>query len=517
MQRWYRYIRVSTEEQKDSYSPEAQIQNTDRQATAAGATIIKTYQDLGLSGKDDNRPELQMMLTDIKRLPKHKRPHAVIVDHTDRLSRNMRDLLNITHEFLVLDIALYTSKGIVDLESDQGIISFQIDGIFAERYLRNLSRETKKGLREKARQGHWVGGISPYGYTRIDKNTIAPSNDASTDLVRLAYSLYQTEGYSLAQLADELNQQAHRWGRTFGVESLRDILQNRAYCGYVSSGGEEFKGKHEPIITEEQWQICAAIRASRTRHRTARHNGSTATTLLIGGLGRCHQCGQALWTSHSGKLVSYYRCAGHSRRNCDLPQQMASKIDEQVLDLICQFSLAVEYHQQALDRLLLLAPEPIPQPDPAQVQAKMDRLSVAWINGNISDEAYQKQLDQLKAQLIAPHEQPQTTVDLMKARQLLASLPDVIQAATLPERRALVRMLFDAIEVSERRVQAIQPKKMYSVLLSAVRYTEKSATVANATSSRRSGKRAFIPTSTSWLSVPLLAGYRQPLIVPSFQ
>lgn len=516
MQQWYCYIRVSTEEQKDGFSPEAQIQATQKQAEASGATIVKIYDgDLGLSAKDDRRPALKQMLADIRNLPKHRRPQALIVDHLDRLSRNLRVLLNIVHDLTQLGMTLYTSKGIVDLQSDAGIITMQFEGIMSEQFLRNLSYKTSQGLLEKARQGFWVG-LPPYGYKKADKDRIVPDGVAA-EAVQKIYALYQTEAYSIAQLADYMNGCTHIYQRTFGLESLRDILQNRAYCGYTASGGQEFTGQHEPLITEEQWQICADIRAARTRHRTTRHTGQTSTVLLIGGLGRCSECGQVMWASNSGRTdqshLAYYRCAGSSRRNCDAKQQNATRIDQQVLDLVCQIGLAVEYHQEAIDQLLEVVPEqPQQHVDPAKIQAKIDRLSVAWVNGNLSDEAYQQQLEVLKQQLIPPVEQPQTYIDLVQARQLLASLPDVIQAATLPERRALIGMLFDCLDIGEKQVKAIQPKKMYAVLLSAARHTERNI-------SRWSGKRASFATSTSidWRSIPLLAGYRQPLVMPAFQ
>lgn len=519
MQQWYCYIRVSTEEQKDGFSPEAQLQAMQKQAELSGATIVKIYDgDLGLSAKDDKRPALKQMLADLKRLPKHKRPQAIIVDHTDRLSRNLRIFLNIVHELQQLEVKLWTSKGIVDLQSDSGIMTMQFEGIMNEQYLRNLSYKTSQGLREKARQGFWVG-LPPYGYIKADKDRITP-HDPAADAVRMIFALYQTEAYSIAQLADYMNNHAHIYHRTFGLESLRDILQNRAYCGYTASGGEEFKGQHEPLISEEQWRICEQIRQARTRHRTARHRGQSSTVLLVGGLGRCHVCGQVMWASNSGRIglnqkhIPYYRCSGSSRRNCDTKQSNAARIDQQVLDLVCQIGLAVEYHQQAIDQLLSMVPEqPVQRIDPVKIQAKMDRLSVAWVQGNISDQAYQQQLAALKEQLTLPEEQPQTMLDLVQARRMLASLPDVIQAATLPERRALINMMFESVDIGDKRIQGIQPKKMYAVLLAAARHQEQIHV------SRWSGKRAFSPTSTSidWCSVPLLAGYRQPLVMPVFQ
>ena len=497
------YIRVSTEEQRDGYSPEAQLANTQRRAELEGFRVTKVYEDLGISGTHDNRPALQEMLNDLRRSSKRQRPTALIVDHTDRLSRNLRILLNITEELDKLGITLYTSKGKVDTESDTGIMMFQIGGMFAEQYTRNLAREVKKGLREKARQGHWVGGICPYGYKRVDKDTIVPAGDASTEAVKRIFELYATKAYSIVKVCDQINLLAGYWGRSFGAESVRDILKNRAYCGYVSSGGEEFPGKHEAIISEEQWQHCAEVRAARSRGRRnaakASHDGPT--TLLVGGIGRCFICGQPLWTSNSGrsKNSAYYRCAGYSRRNCtERRQHNATSIDAQVLELLRGFSLAVEYHAEAIEELMHQQPLQQPQRpkiDPAVIQAKLDRLSLAWINGNISAEMYEAHMQQLKIQLHAAENEAAHTVqqtagfmDLEKARLLLNDLSSVIDQATLHEQRQLVHLVFEHIDVSNKHIQGVQPKKMYGMLLIAARRTR----------IRASGKRGSNPQPSVW-------------------
>lgn len=70
-------------------------------------------------------------------------------------------------------------------------------------------------------------------------------------------------GYGLATdatIADELNARGHqtidtktgRRGR-FEREGVRTILRNRAYLGYVSSGGVEYPGQHAPLIGVELW------------------------------------------------------------------------------------------------------------------------------------------------------------------------------------------------------------------------------------------------------------------------
>lgn len=77
--------------------------------------------------------------------------------------------------------------------------------------------------REEVGDGRWY------------QDTIAPGEYA--EIVRELFERYATGNYSYARLADAINP---RGGKHLRTEAVRDILSNRAYCGFVSSGGREF-------------------------------------------------------------------------------------------------------------------------------------------------------------------------------------------------------------------------------------------------------------------------------------
>jgi hypothetical protein len=310
-----------------------------------------------------------------------------------------------------------------------------------------------------------------------------PANDASTEAVRQIFALYETKMYSYARLADSLNAEADRWGRRFGVEAVRDIIANRAYCGFVSCSGQHYPGKHEPLVSVELWERCAAIRTARATVKWTAENpkpASNPTSLLVG-LGACGCCDQPIWSSTHGNPRSrqvYYRCAGSSRRNCDARLQPARLVDAQLLDLVRGFSLAATTQAEGLRQLLAEQQPPAPPAtvDRAAVQVKLDRLTTAWIEGNISEAAYERQLATLKAQL-GQEPTPAPAVDLLditKATALLADLSAVIDHATIEERRALIQMLFVQVWVQDRAVRAIHPKPMFGALWMAAREFEAS-------------------------------------------
>ena len=50
-----------------------------------------------------------------------------------------------------------------------------------------------------------------------------------------------------------VNEQRTARGRTFGADTVREMLCNAAYCGYVSARRDRtktIKGLHEPIVEE---------------------------------------------------------------------------------------------------------------------------------------------------------------------------------------------------------------------------------------------------------------------------
>lgn len=510
----YLYVRVSTDDQVDGFSIEAQLRAGHAKAAAMGYTVAGVFQDLGESAKTSKRHEFQRMMQLIRQASKPRRVKAIIIDNLDRFMRNLRELLNFHHELKQLGVRLLSATEDIDTESETGKFLFHIHGMLAERYLDNLSRETKKGLREKAKQGLWVGGICPYGYLRADKDTITPANDASTDAVKTIFTLYETKMYSYARLADAMNERSDYWGRRFGVEAVRDIIQNRAYCGYVSSGGAEYPGKHAPIISEEQWQRCAAIRNARATIKWTAENPRPATnpsSLLIG-IGACGCCDQPLWTSMSGNPTSrngYYRCAGSSRRNCDARLQRITVVDEQIIGLISGLSLATAWYEKGIERIIqqsgvAIMPPP-PGIDQAGIQAKIDRLTSAWVDGNISDAAYERQLVTLKTKLQQPPPPPPQTIDVAKAMTLLADLPALIQAATIEERRMLVQMLFKRVWIQDRAVKAISAYPMFAALIQSLERCE--------AGSQCPFPAPLTPFGDLWRSIPLWSSYA--IVMPS--
>jgi site-specific DNA recombinase len=89
---WAAYERVSTEEQaEEGRSIQVQKEAIERCLKTKGDQLYRHYTDPGFSGASMDRPELQALLEDARA----GRFQGVVVHKTDRLSRKLRDILNI--------------------------------------------------------------------------------------------------------------------------------------------------------------------------------------------------------------------------------------------------------------------------------------------------------------------------------------------------------------------------------------------------------------------------------------
>lgn len=136
----FKYIRVSTTEQ-----------NTARQEVDA-AEYDEVLIDK-VSGKDTNRPQLQRLLT------KMRKGDTVTVDSYDRLARNTRDLLELIDTFNKEGITFISIKENIDTSTPQGKLMLTIFAGIAEfERTRILQRQAegiaiaKQGGRYKGRQ-----------------------------------------------------------------------------------------------------------------------------------------------------------------------------------------------------------------------------------------------------------------------------------------------------------------------------------------------------------------------------
>ncbi|MBQ9635812.1 MAG: recombinase family protein [Acidaminococcaceae bacterium] len=297
------YARYSSSNQTEQ-SIEGQLRDNYAWAKQHDITVIDEYIDRALTGTKDNRPDFQRMIADAA----EKRFEIVIVWKLDRFARNRYDSAVYKARLKKYGVKVVSvMENITD--SPEGIILEGLLESMAEYYSANLSENTKRGLRESALKGYWIGGHIPFGYKLVDRKLVA--DEKTAPVVRYMFEQYAA-GVAKADLISELAAKGVRtyYGKPLNYSSFNSVLRNRLYTGYYAYDGQEIEGVVERIIDDDvywktQEQIKARSRAPATRKAKVKY--------LLSGKAYCGICGEPMvgvgGTSRSKKLYHYYRCS----------------------------------------------------------------------------------------------------------------------------------------------------------------------------------------------------------------
>ncbi len=231
------YVRVSTQEQaQQGFSLNAQQEALENYAKALGYDIYKIYRDEGKSAKDmTHRPEMMKMLQDAQ----DKKFSAIFIYKLDRFSRSIKDLILTIDKLKDWGIDFVSLQDRIETTSASGKLMFHIIGAFAEFERNIIGDRTKFGMQRKAHEGGFITK-APKGYILVNKKLMV--NEAEAEKVREIFNKFLNEDISLTQLAKD-------YGIT--TSGLKKLLQNTTYLGKVKFAGEDSKGTHEAIISED--------------------------------------------------------------------------------------------------------------------------------------------------------------------------------------------------------------------------------------------------------------------------
>ena len=184
------YIRVSTEEQanKEISSLNAQQDLLESYIKNHNYQLVVIYREEGLSGTNiKNRPQLKQLLLDAKL----RKFDMVLVTDLDRISRNLRDFLNIWQVFKENGIKFIAINQNIDTSTIVGETLVQQLMVFAELESKmNKQRAEQKRKFEITKKGKWYGGTVPIGFDYDRKAKKLIPNKKEAELVNLIFDLY---------------------------------------------------------------------------------------------------------------------------------------------------------------------------------------------------------------------------------------------------------------------------------------------------------------------------------------
>ena len=339
------YLRVSTEEQVGNFSLDTQKDICNKEADRKGYEIVEYFREEGKSAKSINgRPVLKDMLQYCR---KNKQIiDAVFVYRLDRLSRQTADYLSIRKRLIEYKIKLISATEPTGASPTETLLE-TILASFAQHDNDVRSERTKNGLKARYLSG-LVNGKPPLGYMMKDGKAVRDPD--SWDKVKEAWDLMATGTKSLRDIANIMNSWGLKASHGKKLYKLRPqttqrIFRLKFYMGILTSEvyPEEVKGKHEPMITEEQFYRVQNILDGRCVNKIATPKRShISKDFPLRRIVKCSKCGIGLtagWSKGRNKRYGYYRCAG----KCNNISIKSEVLDEAVIELLRDISPKEEY------------------------------------------------------------------------------------------------------------------------------------------------------------------------------
>lgn len=435
------YVRVSTDMQVEGYSIDAQKELLVNFAKSKEYNCYRFYIDGGYSGKDLNRPAIQELVKDVKK----GKIDTVIVFKLDRISRSQRDTLYLIEEvFNKYNVGFISVRENFDTTSPFGKAMIGILSVFAQLERETILERTRLGLKKRAEAGLWRGGGKiPFPYDYDKKQGILIPNLAKVKLLNKMISLYLS-GSSFLQISNIVG---------MDESMVEKRILSRTNLGIIPYKGEEFKGLHEPVVSEELYNKIIKMNKLRSKSRTARH-------YLLSGKIYCGKCGAKYRYQKWGKrLICYCYSQQKSKPkfikdpNCKNKRYDAFKIENMVLENVFSMSLSNELFEENIITLNVDIVEELKNRI-NKLTNQIDNL-LNYISFKIAIKETSNKIDVLEKERKKLKDQLTNELKMqskIKTKSMVKNLGEVWNYMTFNEQRLIIEHLIQKIVVDEDKI-----------------------------------------------------------------
>ena len=377
------YARVSTEHDAQLSALDNQVDWYDKILLDHPEwELVEKYIDEGITGTSaSKRPRFLKMIEDAK----HKRFDLILTREVSRFARNTVDTLQYTRMLKKYGVEVYfISDNIKTFEGD-GELRLTIMATLAQEESRKMSLRIKAGVKTSMEKGVVWGNGRVLGYDKVGRELVI--NKEQAKVVRRIFEQYLAgKGYSEIASALETDGIPTATGKKhWHYTVIKQILDNSIYCGiltyhkeYVTDYLEQKKvknygqipricvqGKHEPIVTAEEYEDVQKIRAAKRRsdegpHERHQKGGRKFPRTVIGALLQC-ECGDGMhiikWTRYKDRSANGYCCYNKSQKNKEhsknKPKCMVKIIPERLVRIMANY-IFTEYIKENKNRQSIL-------------------------------------------------------------------------------------------------------------------------------------------------------------------
>ncbi len=460
------YVRVSTLEQAQGYSTDAQERLCREYIKhhKPNWTLVQVFRDEGQTGTNIKRPGFQEMLQAVY----DGKVDAIVCHHLDRFSRSLHDIMIYFKLLEDQKVFLSFADEQFDFSTPEGRMHFNFLAIFADWYIKNLSRETKKGKSSLVQFGK-QNNAPPFGYKKLATGTLEVI-DEEAELIKGAFQEYASGNYTDRKIADLLNLKGSRTrgNRTWNKESVRTMLQLDFYYGAVKYLDTLYEGSHQPLISKELFDQVQIIRKSHAaRPRTNTKNFERI--YLLNGLIRCASCGRNLRAqgyernrrTQGHAVYRYYREASRLRglecQTSDIYVH-ADIVEQQIGAIVQAFVFPPEWKKEIRDALNSGLDQQHRKDERTEILEKLKRLGELYLDGLVERQPYLATREELNQRLGSMSSSEPTQI--IETGQTLESFLQIWPLASESQRRDICQLMFEWVEadMEKARISRVMPR-----------------------------------------------------------
>lgn len=389
------YCRKSTD------SEDRQVQSLDAQerelleiANKFNLEIAGTYRE-SMSAKATGRPIFANVLKQIT----SGKADAILCWKLDRLARNFADggnIIDLLQRSVIKEIRTYEGT---HLPSDN-VLLLAVQLGMANQYIRDLSTNVKRGIREKLSRGEWHSQ-APLGYLNDKLTKKIYIDKERAKYIKRVFHLYTKECKSLTEVTDILFNEGFRsrGGKKIYKGGIARIIATEFYTGTMLSNGVRYAGNHTPLISKEVFDEARLIAEGKTQARTQN------LFFPMRGFLKCASCGCAL-TASLKKGHQYYYCT-NGKKTCTAHTKYLR--EETLYPIVAKILTDLAFSQRKIDLTYTATKERSDLPnsynlevleklkkDLTNVSAKESKLLDAFLDNNIAKEVYDLKVIQLQ-------------------------------------------------------------------------------------------------------------------------
>ena len=361
--KYFLYARKSSEsEDRQVQSIDDQVNGLKKLANDLRLDIVEVYSESKSAKKPNNRPLFDEMIQRIER----GEGNGILSWHINRLSRNPIDSGKLS--WMLQQGVL---KSIQTMEKqylpDDNVILFNVETGSANQYILDLSKAVRRGIDGKLKKG-WRPGSAPQGYLN-SKFKDRGDNDIAIDperfpLIRKMWDLMLTGNYAVPKILEIANnewgyktRQCKRMGgKPLGRSSLYRIFTNVFYAGTIEHLGQQYEGKHDKMITLEEYDRVQILLGREGKPRPKTHE------FPFTGIIHCGECGCIITAADKIKIIkgskeirqhTYYYC---TRRKKNIKCSQKEYITKEDLEIkiekeLEKYEIMPEFLHWALERI----------------------------------------------------------------------------------------------------------------------------------------------------------------------